>query len=439
MSGLVLQLGLVTLLVLLNALFAASEMALLSLGEARVTRLASRGRAGKALAHLTGDPNRFLATIQVGITLAGFLASATAAVSLAEPLTGPLGFLGGAARPVAIIVVTLVLTYFTLVVGELAPKRVALQRAEGLALLAARPLAAMFALFRPVVWLLGRSTDLVVRLCGVDPSKSRQEVTEEDLKDLLSSALTLTTDQRELLEGALEVAERSLRQVVRPRRDVLSIPSGMGAAEALAVLAEGRRSRAPVVRGDLDRTVGIVALRDLIGCDGPVDQVTRPALALPETLSVLAALRQMRIAREQMAIVIDEHGGVEGIVTLEDLLEEIVGEIYDESDRDLVSVTRADDGSYELPGGFPVHDLGDLGVELPAGEYATVAGLVMDRLGRVPEVGDRVVVDGWDIEVCTLQGRAVTVVRLTPVAPADAPTIEDIPGSVDASEALREL
>ncbi|MEZ5234809.1 MAG: hemolysin family protein [Acidimicrobiales bacterium] len=419
MSSLAVQLGLVVLLVLLNALFAASEMALLSLGEGRVARLAGKGRAGRALAQLTSDPNRFLATIQVGITAAGFLASATAAVSLAEPLTGPLGFLGGAARPVAIVVVTLVLTYFTLVVGELAPKRLALQRSEALAMLVARPLAALFRGFRPIVWLLGASTDLVVRLAGGDPTKARQQVTEEDLRDLVSSA-PLSDDQRELLAGALEVSERSLRQIVRPRREVLSIPIGTPAGEALTILAEHRRSRAPVVDNDLDRTVGVVHLRDLVGVDGPVERQARPPLALPETLDVLSTLRQMRLAGEQLALVIDEHGGVEGIVTLEDVLEEIVGEIYDEADRDLIAVQRNDDGSLELSGAFPVHDLDELGVSLPAGSYATVAGLLMEQLGRVPTIADAVTLEGWGVEVLEVDGHAVTRVRITRCAADEA-------------------
>ncbi|MFN0025571.1 MAG: hemolysin family protein [Acidimicrobiales bacterium] len=412
MSGIALQLGLVAVLILLNALFAASEMALLSLGEARVARLSSRGRAGRALEQLTRDPNRFLATIQVGITAAGFLASATAAVSLATPLTGPLAFLGGAARPVAIVLVTVILTFLTLVLGELAPKRIALQRAERLALLAARPIGAMFALFRPVVWLLGKSTDLVVRLFGVDPNKARQEVTEDDLRDLVSSAQTLSPDQRSLLEGALEVAERSLRQVLRPRREVVTIPASMDAEEALDLLSANGHSRAPVVEAGLDHTVGIVHLHDLLRQSGTAGELAHPALALPETLGVLAALREMRASREQLALVIDEHGGVEGIVTLEDLLEEIVGEIYDETDRDLAAVVTRPDGSMDLVGGFPVHDLVDLGVELPAGEYATVAGLVMERLGRVPALGDQVTLEGWDIEVTEVDGRAVTRLQL---------------------------
>ena len=413
MSGIALQLGLVAILILLNAVFTASEMALLSLGEARVSRLADRGRAGRALAHLTRDPNRFLATVQVGITLAGFLASATAAVSLAEPVAAALTMFGGAARPVAIVLVTLMLTYLTLVVGELAPKRIALQRAEGLALLTARPLGAMFSLFKPVVWLLGRSTDLVVRLCGVDPKRARQDVTEEDLRDLLSSAPTLSEDHRELLEGALEVSDRTLRQILRPRREVLTIPVGLDVAEALQIMAAGQRSRCPVVEHDLDSTVGVVHLRDLVGRHGPVEEVARPALALPETSGVLESMRTMRQAREQLAIVIDEHGGVEGIVTLEDLLEEIVGEILVVTDRDLSEVVHRPDGGFELVGGFPVHDLIDLGVRLPPGDYATVAGLVMDRLGRVPVAGDRVRIDGWWVQVMAVEGRAVTRLVLT--------------------------
>ncbi len=422
MSGLALQLALVAVLILLNALFAASEMALLSLGEARVARLSGRGRAGRALEHLTRDPNRFLATIQVGITAAGFLASATAAVSLAEPLTGPLAFLGGAARPASIVVVTVILTFLTLVLGELAPKRIALQRTERLALLSARPLSAMFALFRPVVWLLGKSTDLVVRLFGVDPHKSRQEVTEDDLRDLVSSAQTLSPDQRTLLEGALEVAERSLRQVLRPRREVVTIPASMDAEEALDLLSAHGHSRAPVVEAGLDHTVGVIHLHDLVRHSGTAGELAHAALALPETLGVLSALREMRASREQLALVVDEHGGVEGIVTLEDLLEEIVGEIYDETDRDLAAVVTRADGSMDLVGGFPVHDLVDLGIELPAGEYATVAGLVMERLGRVPTLGDKVTLEGWDIEVTELDGRAVTRLQLrrneTSVEPA---------------------
>ncbi|MEM1334594.1 MAG: DUF21 domain-containing protein, partial [Actinomycetota bacterium] len=184
------QLGLVGFLILLNAAFAGTELALVSLREGQLQRLERESKAGAVVATVARDPNRFFATIQVGITLAGFLASAAAAVSLSEPLVEPLGFLGGAAEPIAIVVVTLLLAYVTLVLGELAPKRVAMQRAEGWALRTARPISALSAMARPVVWLLSKSTDLVVRLVGADPDRDREEVTDEELREMVADIIT---------------------------------------------------------------------------------------------------------------------------------------------------------------------------------------------------------------------------------------------------------
>lgn len=413
------QLALVGVLVLLNALFAGSEMALVSLRDSQLDRLAERGRSGRVLARLARDPNRFLATIQIGITVAGFLASATAAVSLAQPLVGPLGFLGGAARPAAVVAVTVVLSFLTLVLGELAPKRVAMQRAEGWALLAARPLDLLARLTRPVVWLLGRSTDLVVRLLGGDPDVQREEVTAEELRDLVITQKAFTPQQRTIMEGAFEIAERVLRQVVVPRRAVVMLPAGLPVTQAREQLATSGHSRAPVVRGaDLDDVLGVVHLRDLLGDSGVAADAARPALLLPESLRVSEAMRRMRLERQHLALVVDERGTVDGIVTLEDLIEEVVGEIYDETDRDVQQARREPDGAVVLPGLFPVHDLGDVGVHLgqrPQGEYATVAGLVLAVLGRIPTApGDVVRVDGWSAEVMAVERRAITRVRLRP-------------------------
>ncbi|HEU5111170.1 MAG TPA: hemolysin family protein [Micromonosporaceae bacterium] len=413
------QLLLVGVLVLLNALFAGSEMALVSLRDSQLERLAARGGAGKVLARLVRDPNRFLATIQIGITVAGFLASATAAVSLAQPLVEPLGFLGGAARPTAIVLVTVVLSFLTLVLGELAPKRWAMQRAESWALLAARPLDALAKVTRPVVWLLGVATDAVVRLFGGDPDRQREEVTAEELRELVIAQKAFTPQQRTIMEGAFEIADRVLRQVVVPRRAVLTLPAAMPVAEARQRLAESGHSRAPVVRGaDLDDVLGVVHLRDLLGDSGTVGDVARPSLLLPESLRVSEAMRRMRTEREQLALVVDERGAVDGIVTLEDLIEEVVGEIYDETDRDVLAARHGPDGVVELPGLFPVHDLDDVGVRLdgrPPGEYATVAGLVLAVLGRIPDgPGDEVRLDGWTVEVTAVERRAITGVRLRP-------------------------
>ncbi|HET6954129.1 MAG TPA: hemolysin family protein [Acidimicrobiales bacterium] len=418
MSGLWPQLALVAVLVLVNAAFAGTEMALVSLREGQLQRLEQRSSTGALVARLGRDPNNFLATIQIGITLAGFLASAAAAVSLAEPLERNLDALGGAARPVSIVVVTLLLAYFTLVFGELAPKRVAMQRAERWALLAARPLSFMSTLTRPVVWLLSQSTDLAVRLMGGDPSLQREAVTEAELREMVGTQTSFTPKQRLIIDGAFEISERTLDEVLRPRPDVMVLDADWTAKHALDEMVASGHSRAPVAHdGNLDDVVGVVHLRDLLdGSDRPVGELAGELAAFPETAGVLDVLHEMQTHRVQLALVVDEHGAAAGIVTVEDLLEELVGEIYDETDRDVVSVRREPDGSLVLPGRFPVHDLVDVGVtDMPEGPYATVAGLVLDLLGRVPEApGDTVVVAGRSIEVLAVDGRAITEVRIGP-------------------------
>jgi putative hemolysin len=413
------QLVLVLVLVIVNAVFAGSEMALVSLRATQIERLRERGGRAAALADLATDPNRFLATIQIGITLAGFLASAAAAVALAEPLEEPLSFLGGAAGPASVVVVTLVLSYVTLVFGELAPKRVAMQRSEGWGLLVARPLAALSTLARPVVWVLSRSTDVAVKLMGGDPALDREEVTGEELRSMVTSQRSLRPEHRDILSGAFEIAERTLREIVRPRGDVLVLDSSSSVADALHELARAGHSRAPIAPGaNLDHFEGFVHLRDLVvGSDAdPVTTRVQPLPAMPESVLVLDALRRMQAQRVQVAVVVNEHGGAEGIVTLEDLIEEVVGEIYDEFDADLTDAVRSADGSIELSGRFPMHDLVELGVELPAGDYATVAGLVLDRLGHLPEgPGDAIVVDGWRLVVTSVHRRSIRSVRLEPV------------------------
>jgi putative hemolysin len=404
-------------------------MALISLRESQLQRLERASRTGKTLARLARDPNRFLATIQIGITLAGFLASASAAVSLAEPLVEPLGFLGGAAGPAAIVLVTVVLTFFTLVVGELAPKRIAMQRAEGWAMLVARPLDLLTRITRPAVWLLGKSTDLVVRVTGGDPDAAREEVGPDEIRDRVPAQRGFSAEQRTIISGAFEIADRILREILVPRRDVLILHADLPSAEALKRLVEGGHSRAPVTGAmGLDDVWGVVHLRDLIGAGGTAGDHAFQALLLPETVKVSEAMRQLRLQRQQFAFVVDERGSIEGIVTMEDLVEEVVGEIYDETDRDVQAVGREPDGAMVLAGSFPVHDLPDLGIDienLRAGDYTTVAGLVLARLGHIPTAaGEVVTVDGHTAEVTQVTGRAITQIRLRPLAPPSSDDTE---------------
>ncbi|SCL46421.1 putative hemolysin [Micromonospora citrea] len=432
------QLALVGVLVVLNAVFAGSEMALVSLRDSQIQRLERASRAGRVLARLAKDPNRFLATIQIGITLAGFLASAAAAVSLARPLVPLLSALGGAAETVAIVVVTLALTFVTLVFGELAPKRIAMQAAERWALLVARPLDLLASITRPAVWALGATSDLVVRLVGLNPKHEPDEIGPDELRDIVSGNHGFTKEQRTIIAGAVEIADRQLKAVLVPRLQVFTLDSGTTAESARLLLAATGHSRAPVTRhGGLDDAVGVIHLRDLVGVrdDRPVDECVRPPMLLPDSLPVVDALRQFKAERQHIALVVDERGAVDGIVTLEDILEEIVGEIYDETDRDVRAVRTEPDGALLLPGTFPVHDLPDVGVELPgrpAGDYTTIAGLVLTCLGHIPTVaGESVSVDGWELEVTGIDHRAITGVRLRrPAAPdeAEEPTLDEARG-----------
>src|SRR5215211_2659272 len=309
------EIGLVLVLVVVNAAFAGSEVALISLREGQLRRLEAEGGRGRLVARLARDPNQFLSTVQIGITLAG-------------PLVEPLSFLGGAAEPAAVVVITIVLTYVSLVLGELAPKRIALQRPEGWAKLAARPLAAISLVARPLVWVLSRSTDLLVRLAGGDPSAQREPVTEEEVRDMIATQASFPPEQRTILVGALELTDRHLREVLIPRRDVVALPANFSVAEAIRKLVASTHVRAPVFRGDLDDVIGVAHLVDLVQATDRVADHCRPALALPESLGVLAALRRLQGERHQLAVVINEYGGTEGIVTIEDLLEELVGELY---------------------------------------------------------------------------------------------------------------
>jgi putative hemolysin len=435
------EIALVAVLVLFNAALSGSEMAFVTLRESQIHRLAAESDRGKTLEALMADPNRFLSTIQVGITLAGFLASATAAVSLAQPLLPLLSALGTAAEPVAVFIVTLVLSYATLVFGELAPKRIAMQRAPQWALRAAGPITLMTTLVRPLVWVLALSTQGAVRLVGLDPNAVREEVSDEELKDMIAAQESIPPEQRSIIEGALELDERRLWQVLVPRSDVVFVTSEQDTATARDLLIEAGFSRAPVIGSTEDDVVGFVHLRQLVGGIGVVADYIRPALVLPDSVGVLQALARMQKQRGQLALVVDEFGSVAGIVTLEDLLEEIVGEIYDEFDLDTAAVVRTPEGEIELAGSFPAHDLADLGVDLEAGRHATIAGIMLEEIGEFPPVDTEITVGEWKLTALEVTPRAILRVKLVRVDPAEEASEEEAEtvGAEPAADAEAEV
>jgi putative hemolysin len=415
--GVGLQIALVALLLAINAVLAGSEVALISLRESQISRLEDRGSRGRAVASLARDPNRFLATIQIGITLSGFLASATAAVALAEPLVPLLGVIGGAARPVAILSVTAVLTFVTLVLGELAPKRIAMQRAERWLLVTGGLLVMLARFAGPFVRLLGVATDVVVRISGADPKLGRDALTQEEVRDLIATGGLYDAEERRIITGALEAADRVLYEVLRPRNAVVALRADLPAVEGLQQLIVSGHSRAPVYTERIDDADRFVGVMDLVGAEGSVADRARPVLALPESLGLIDALRRLQVSRSSLAVVIDEYGGVAGIVTIEDLLEELVGEINDEYDRDVRDVVRGADGTVTLTGRFPLHDLVDVLPDVPTElledtDAVTVSGLVTDLLGRLPRIGDEARLGPLLLRVDTMAGRTAGQVTI---------------------------
>ncbi|MBA2769620.1 MAG: HlyC/CorC family transporter [Sporichthyaceae bacterium] len=425
---------LVLFFLLLGAFFAGSEIALVSLREGQVRSLASRGRRGEKVAALHSDPNRFLAAVQIGVTLAGFMSAAFGASAFADDLSPVLegwGVSDGAAYWVAFIIVTLVITYLSLVVSELAPKRIALQRAEAIALMAAPTLDRVAKLSRPVIWLLSRSTDGVVRVLGGDPGAGRETISEEELRDIVAAHQTLGREERQLIEDVFEAADRQLHEVMVPRTEVDFLDAATPVYKAVRLSATNPHSRYPVVRGSHDEVVGFVHVRDLFapemgGSSVRVGEIARAVKMMPGTKRVLSAMSEMRREGHHLAIVVDEYGGTDGIVTLEDLMEEVIGEIHDEYDVAPEPARALHGGDVEVDGLLNLEDFADrTGLDLPEGPYETVAGFIINELGRLPAVGESVLALGQRFTVSELDGRRVARVRLTPVVEDEPDTAEE--------------
>jgi magnesium and cobalt exporter, CNNM family len=426
-----LEIGLVVLFILVGSVFAAAEIALVSLRESQVRNLAAaRGRRGQIVQRLHADPNRFLASVQVGVTLAGFLSAAFGGATLAgklAPVLAGWGLPTGAATPVALVAITLAISYLSLVLGELTPKRLALQRGEGIALFMAPALDKLARWFRPVIWLLSVSTNGVVRLLGGDPRAQRQQITDEELRELVSGHEALGEEERRIVEDVFEAGDRQIREVMVPRTEVDFIDASTPVFRAAKLALEQPHSRYPVIRGSADEVIGFVHVRDLLGPEVSgrslrVGQLAREALTLPWTRPILAALADMRREGVHLAIVADEYGGTAGIVALEDLVEELVGDIRDEYDAEEQETTRRGD-EIEVDGLLNLDDFEDeTGLPLPDGPYETVAGYIAAQLGHVPDVGEAVFIGEHRLVVTALDGRRVARVLVTGATAPAAPT-----------------
>jgi magnesium and cobalt exporter, CNNM family len=435
---------LVLLFILIGGFFAAAEMALISLRESQIKALTQdprprRRRRAERVAALHKDPNRFLAAVQVGVTVAGFLSAAFGAATLVDDLAPWLeshGMSAGLARTLSLIGITIVISYFSLVLGELAPKRLALQRAEGFALVVAPFLDAMARLSRPVIWLLSMSTNLVVRLLGGDPNAGREEISQDELRDLVEGNQALGSHERWLIREVFSTGDRQLREVMIPRTEVDFLDADTPVFRAVKSASAKPHSRYPVFRDSHDDVVGFVHVRDLFDPEIAarsvrVGELTREVMMLPATKRVLSALWEMRREGHHLAMVIDEYGGTAGIVTLEDLVEELVGEIRDEYDLETPApAKRLGGGDMEVDGLLNCEDFEEAtGISLPEGPYETVAGFVVAALGHLPLVQESVEVNGAKLTVVEMDGRRIARIRVTP--PRDQPAEPTGTGSVD--------
>ena len=423
-TGTLTSLALIVVFVTIGGFFSGSELAVLTLRESQVERLPGRG--GERVRRLRLDASRFLASVQVGVTFAGFFASAYGGATLSEPWGDTLeawGLPASVAASVAFVSVTAFVSYLSLVLGELVPKRIALQRAEGIALTVSPVLEVVAWIGRPVVWLLSHTTNLIVRMLGFNPQQGAEEVTEEELRDLVSTHRDLDVEERRLLTDVFGAASRQLAGVMVPRTEVEFLPAATSLQAAARAVLSMPHSRYPVIGETVDEVVGVVHVRDLLtdllttvtgaaGAGEPdvrtVGDIARPAPLLPGSKPVLAALAEMRASRTHLAVVVDEYGGTDGIVTMEDIIEELVGEIEDEVDPAALPPDASG-----LDGLLHREELaGRTGIALPPGPYETLGGFVVHSLGRIPAAGDAVTALDHVFTVVGMDGRRVSRLRV---------------------------
>ena len=412
---------LVLALILLASFFVAAEIALISLREGQVKQM--KGKRGARVAKLTANPNRFLAAAQVGVTVWGFLSAALGAEQLGvfvEPHLIDLGLSEGSAKVISIIAVTLVIAYFSLVFGELVPKRLALYRSESISLYSSFVIEGIAKLFRPIIWLLSKSTDLVMALFGVNPKSERAQISEEELMEMVSGHSALTDEEREIVEEVFNTSEKLVNEVMVPRTEVDFMDGSITVSKAISLAVEMAHSRYPVVRGSSDEVIGFIHVRDLLDSsnanpNSKIQDLVRPIMYLPGTKGVLPSLTEMRNQRQHLAIVLDEYGGTDGIITLEDLVECLIGDIHDEYDETESDInTEARTGDLEINGLISIEELAtESDIQLPEGPYQTVSGFMMHFLGRMPKVHDVVNLNGIRLVVLSLEGHRVGQLLIT--------------------------
>ena len=423
------------ILILVNAFFAASEISLVALNDNKIAKRAlEKDKKSIKLKKLLDEPGRFLATIQIGITLAGFLASAFAADSFATPLANWLVEIGvplslSLLETISVIVITLLLSYFTLVIGELVPKQLALQKAEQIAYLTVNPLSILFKISYPFVLLLNTSTNLIVKLFGVDPNAKKDEANEEEIRmlvDIGGEQGTIEIDEKQMIHNIFELNDKQVSDVMTHRTDIVAIHKDESLSEILRIMNEKRYTRFPVYEENMDNVIGILHMKDMfpyLAMENEtfsLQSILREPYYVMDTQPIDVAFNEMKVNNVHVAIVIDEYGGVDGLVTMEDMIEEIVGEIRSEhhlpgehEESEIISLTNQE---YRVEGTTSLYELEEeFNVELPTEEFETVNGLFIHLLGRIPKRGEKPVITykNLKLEAVEIKENRVEVLKIT--------------------------
>lgn len=420
MSGLLPILGAILVFLLCGAVFVAAEAAMISLRESQVKKLAGT-RRGRRLEILLRNPNRFLGAVQVGLTFTGFFSAAYGEkkiVPILLPYLERWGMSEGAAETAATAVSIIMVAYIALVFGELTPKRLALQHAERYATALAAPVDIMARIFSPFIKFVSVSTDVCVRLLGGDPRAGKESISGEELRGMLAAHEDLTSTERELIDEVFDAGDRAIREIMIPRTEVAFLDGDLPAFKAVKIVDDKAHSRYPVIGESEDDVLGFVHVRDLLNADMRersvrVRDIARDLPRLPGSKEVIPALSSMRAAGAHFAIVVDEYGGTAGIITLEDLMEELIGDIRDEYDTDESEGVIPQNSDTVLDGLLNLDDFADeTGIVLPEGPYETAAGFIAAELGRIPMVGDEVDTPDARLSVIEMDGRRVSRIRV---------------------------
>lgn len=432
------------LLTLANGYFSMSELAVVSAKRAVLEPEAEDGdRKARTALDLASNSEQFLATIQVAITLVGFASSAFASTSLSDPLCSwfeSLGMSHALATPLAPVLITLAVSYLSIVVGELVPKRIALSDAERMAKSVAGPIRGFMHVARPLVWLTAKSANGLSALLGIKSADERDSVSEEEIKYMVTDADELSDEEKSMIHEVIDLGDTIAREVMVPRVDMTAMEDTATLSEVLAVMRRTGYSRIPIYHDSVDRIVGIAHIKDLISpildagrADDAVAAHVRSADFVPDTKDIIPLLSEMQSSHDQMVIVVDEYGGTAGVITIEDIVEEVVGEIEDEFDPDNKYLTKLSDREWLVDGRFSIDDAIELGWPIEdSEEYETVAGFVLELADKLPHPGDVIEKDGYQFRVQSMRGRRLSMLRVVAPEPSAEDENDNAGGEKDA-------